>query len=269
MQSKNQPSIRFLKTIGALGQEKPIRDLLTSIKDPETRAQIISLQTFPKLTNLEFLSHETMMAPDILRLVRESAQLGYDALVIACFFDPFLSAAREVSGDMIVVGPCQASLQLASTLSNKFSIVVGKWKWANHVTHLVRDYGYEHQLASIRSIDIPVDELQLDCAYTRERIIEEGRRAIQEDGAEALILGCTCTFGLFEEVQAELGVPVIDPTYASFKQAEFLASLKHQFGTNPSQLWSCEPPSEASLAQSELFATKANVKNIFDINSSY
>jgi allantoin racemase len=104
-------------------------------------------------------------------------------------------------------------------------------------------------------LGIGVDEFQRDHSATRSRIIEEARRAVEEDHAEAIILGCTIEFGFFAEVQREVGVPVIDAVVAPFKQAEHLARLKRQFGWAPSRVWSCEPPPEAELRKFGLFQT--------------
>jgi allantoin racemase len=98
-----------------------------------------------------------------------------------------------------------------------------------------------------------VNDFQADHCFTRERIMQEARRAVEEDHAEAIILGCTCEFGFFEEIQREVGVPVIDAVVAPFKQAEHLARMKRQFGWVPSRLWSCEPPPEEELRRFGLF----------------
>ncbi len=260
MTNRAKIRVQFLKTIAALEQEQAICDLLKSIKSEDSDAEVISLNTYPRLTNLEYLTFETLVSTDILRLVRQSAQAGVDAIVIGCFFDPALDAAREISGDTIIVGPCQSSLQLATNLCNRFTVIVGQQKWTHHLEQLIERYGHSQSLASIRSIDIPVDRLQADCVYTREQILAAGRKAIDEDQAEALILGCTCTYGLFEDIQAELGVPVIDPVCASFKSAEYLAQLKQQFGWSPSAVWSCAPPSESDIEAFELFKVAPAIK---------
>ncbi len=261
MTHNNTNRVQFLKTIGALGQEQAICDLLKSIKNPNTEAEVVSLNAYPKLTNLEFLTYESLMSTDILRLVRQNSLAGVDAMVIGCFFDPILDAAREISGETIVVGPCESSVQLATNLCNRFSIIVGQQKWAEHLGQLVHRYGHSQSLASIRSIDIPVDQLQADYLYTKNQILAVGRRAIEQDRAEALILGCTCTYGLFSEIQLELGVPVIDPVYASFKAAEYLAECKQQFGWSPSSVWSCEAPSEADIEKFEIFKEPPAIKD--------
>ena len=76
-----------------------------------------------------------------------------------------------------------------------------------------------------------------------------GRRAVEQDFAEALVLGCTMEVGFYKEVEQRLGVPVIDPSIAALKRAEYAAVLKRQCGWGPSRKWSSEPPSEEEMAR--------------------
>src|SRR3546814_14641604 len=111
----------------------------------------------------------------------------------------------------------------------------------------------------MRSIVIGVPDLQKDCDLTTARILEAGRRAIEEDKAEALILGCTCSFGMSEIVQKELGVPVIDPILAAFTMAEYLGSLRRRFDWSPRRRWTCPPPPEVDLAAFGILSSPAAI----------
>ena len=46
------------------------------------------------------------------------------------------------------------------------------------------------------------------------------RRAIEEDGAEVVILGGGPLVGYGKEIEQDLGIPVVDPTLAAFKMME-------------------------------------------------
>ena len=56
-----------------------------------------------------------------------------------------------------------------------------------------------------------------------------GKEAVEQDGAEVIILGCTMQFGFYDKLQEYLLVPVIDPIASSVKFAEFLLSVKKHF----------------------------------------
>jgi allantoin racemase len=57
-----------------------------------------------------------------------------------------------------------------------------------------------------------------------------------------IVLGCTATYGFYRELQAELGVPVIDSMIAAFKTAEFAAELRSRFGWSHSKIGGYESP---------------------------
>ena len=62
------------------------------------------------------------------------------------------------------------------------------------------------------------------------RLISEGRKALEEDFAEPVILGCTLETGFYREMQEELGAPVIDPSIAAMKPAEHAGRLRRTQG---------------------------------------
>lgn len=247
--------VRWLNPIGFHVYNEPIAELLDTIRQPSTEVEVVSLDTEASPSHLEYRSYEALMSRGIVESARDAGQRGIDAMVIGCFYDPALEDAREISGEAVIVAPCNACLSVASQLANRFSILVGRRKWEAQMHERVRAYGMQERLASFRSLEMGVDEFQKDHAVTRARILEEARRAVKEDRAEAIVLGCTIEFGFFHEVQREVGVPVIDAVVAPFKQAEHLAQLKRRFGWTPSRTWSCEPPPEHELQRFGLFQT--------------
>ena len=252
--------IRWLRPIGSPTFDAPIAQLLASIRLPGTEVEVASFDMPHSPPHLEYRAYEAMMAERIVATARDAGKAGFDAMVIGCFYDPYLEDARELSGDTIVVAPCEACLTVAAALANRFSILVGRRKWMDQMQERVDHYGMTKRLASFRSLDMSVPEFQKDHAVTRARIIEEAKRAVEEDHAEAIILGCTLEFGFFAEVQREVGVPVIDAVIAPFKHAELLARMKRQFGWSPSRAWSCEAPSEAEMQQFGVFQEPPKLK---------
>lgn len=245
--------VRWLNPTGFDAYDIPIGKLLADIKSSTTEVEVVSFDMPISPTHLEYRAYEALMSQGIIECARDAAQTGIDAMVIGCFYDPDLEGAREISGSTVIVAPCSASLTVASQLANRFSVLVGRQKWVQQMRERVKHYGMDDRIASFRSLGMGVDEFQRDPAVTRARIIEEARRAVKDDHAEAIVLGCTIEFGFFEEVQREVGVPVIDAVVASFKLAEHLAQMKKQFGWAPSRVWSCEPPPEDELKRFGLF----------------
>ena len=106
----------------------------------------------------------------------------------------------------------------------------------------------------MRPLDLGVHDFQADHDLIRKRLLAEGRKAIEGDGAEVVILGCTAEYGFHETMQNELGVPVIDAVIAPFKTAEFLAETATCFGWRPSRRWGSEAPPETEVSAWGLFA---------------
>jgi allantoin racemase len=225
-------------------------DMARRHKLPGTEVHIASLpESDGRFRNAEYRSYEAVMTRGVVRATRAAAREGFDALAIGCFYDIALHDAREISGDMIVSAPCEASCEIAASLANRFGVIVGRRKWVHQMQATVHSYGYEHRLAGLYPIDLGVTDFQKDHPETARRIIAAGRKAVEQDYAEALILGCTMEMGFYKEAERALGVPVIDVAIAALKRAEYGALLKHQCGWKPSRKWSCEPPPEEEIAR--------------------
>jgi allantoin racemase len=83
----------------------------------------------------------------------------------------------------------------------------------------------DHALASVRSLDLSVAETDERPEETKRRILEAATAAVEQDGAEVLILGCAGMTGYAREIQEKLGLAVIDPAAVTLKLAEAFAEL--------------------------------------------
>lgn len=93
---------------------------------------------------------------------------------------------------------------------------------------------------------------------TLKRLLEQGRKAITEDGAETLVLGCTADYRSFHTLQGTLGVPVLDAVIAPFKYAEMLTDNAIRFSWFPSRTGGNESPPEAEIKNWGLFTPTVN-----------
>ncbi|GAB5505588.1 MAG: aspartate/glutamate racemase family protein [Rhizobiaceae bacterium] len=248
----NQPlKIMYLSPVGNRGADDGIfAGMAGANKLPGTEVHGTSLpDSEGAFTHIEFRSYEAIVTRGIVRAARAAAREGFDAFVIGCFYDTGLHDAREISGDMIVTAPCQSSCEIASTLANRFGVIVGRRKWVHQMQTTVHEHGHRDRLSGFYHVELGVNDFQRDHAETNRRLTEAGRKAVEEDFAEALILGCTLEVGFYRELSQTLGVPVIDPSIAALKRAEYAAILKRKCGWVPSRRWSCEAPSEEEIAR--------------------
>ncbi len=249
--------------IDPIVEDKPyttaLRRALTAAKRPDTTVEILSLPAGPAPRHLRYHAYEALVVGEIVATVHRLAA-DYDAFVIGCFYDLALREAREVSGKAVVTAPCESSVAIAAQLGNTFSVLTGAAKAIPKMRENIRLYGHEHRLMSMRPLDIPVLDFQAQADRTMEAMLRQGRAAVEEDRAEVLVLGCSAEVGFHRQLQAELGVPVIDSALAPFKFAELLAETARSFGWRPSRRWGSEPPPGDEIAAWGLFqgAAKAS-----------
>lgn len=159
--------------------------------------------------------------------VAEQVRLGgaaADAVVIACFGDPGLDAAREATAAP-VLGIAEAAFHAASFLATRFSVVTTLTRTCVIAERLVQRYGFEAQCAGVHGTDIPVLDLEGAGEALVGQIEEAGRAALARDRSGAIVLGCAGMAPLCAELGGRLGVPVIDGVAAAVKFAEALAAL--------------------------------------------
>ncbi|MBY5797795.1 aspartate/glutamate racemase family protein [Rhizobium leguminosarum] len=161
--------------------------------------------------------------PGLLAELKERQTAGYDAAVIACFDDTGLEAARTFA-DVPILGLCESAVVTAGFLAQRFTVVTTLERSRVLIDNLVRRYGMGDR-AKVRASDIPVLELEDAGSGAIGKLRAEIERALLEDGAEAIVLGCAGMTDLARELQEIYGVPVVDGVAAAVKQAETLVSL--------------------------------------------
>lgn len=249
--------ILYIDPVGADAFEHEMYDALLAVKGPDTSLDLVALPV-GRPRHLEYHSYEAIIIPDITHIVLQEAP-HYDGIVIGCFYDVGLREAREVSGSTPVTAPCQATTSIAAALGNSFSVLVTRSKCIPKMRENIHLYGQSERLASMRPLELGVRELQVDHELTKARLLSQGRAAVEEDGAEMLILGCTVEYGFYPTMQEILGVPVLDAAVAAIKQAEFLAEAASRFGWQPSRMYGSEAPPAEEMAAWGIYLGEAPI----------
>ncbi|MCU1476288.1 MAG: Hydantoin racemase [Subtercola sp.] len=177
---------------------------------------------------------------EVLRLEDGPADARPDAYVIACFGDTGLAGAREAATGP-VVGMTEAALVTAALIAHRFTIITMPARTIEQSDRVVRTLGLGHR-ATVRAVDEPVSEVTHGSLHLLDLFVEEGRRAISDDRAEAIILGCAGLADLVEPLSAALGVPVIEGVAAGVSIAEGL--LAQGLSTSRHSTWA-QPSSRA------------------------
>lgn len=199
-----------------------IRRELEKIKRPDTELRVVNPEHGP--VSIESAYDETLAGPPTLELVHKANEEGYDAIILACFSDPALDAAKEVSR-IPVVGIEEATMHIAAMLGHKFAITTAfRNRVPTRELH-ARLRGVESAYASTLVLDMSVLEMDANPGEAKARILELSRKAVEEEGVEVIILGCAGLAGYAEDVERELGVVVLDPTSVALKVAEAMVDL--------------------------------------------
>jgi allantoin racemase len=154
----------------------------------------------------------------------QAEQEGFHAVIIHCFVDPGLYAARA-RVNIPVVGPGEVTLRAAAMLDRKIGVSTPSVASVDHTWPQVRELGIENKVVAIEPIIAPLAPFdQQDPAAMLEVTVEALQRLVDK-GAEVI-----CPSGLAyipirvsaQEVSERIGVPVLDPALFAVRTAEML-----------------------------------------------
>jgi len=185
--------------------------------------EIVAVTSSMGPTSIEGYYDEALAVPGLLMEIAAGERQGAQAAIIACFDDTGLDAARAMA-TIPVLGICEAALSLASFIAQRFSVVTTTDRSRVPVEALVQRYGMAGR-ARVRAAEIPVLSLEDPASGAVDKLRGEIARAIDEDRAEAIVLGCAGMADLAHRLQEESRLPVIDGVSAAVKQAEALIAL--------------------------------------------
>ena len=175
-----------------------IENLARRVARSDTQVWAVTPASGPD--SIECYVDEYLAVPGVLKeVIRGDREEGADAFIIACFGDPGLQAAREVTSKP-VLGICESAIAAAN-------------------------YGAEKFCRSIRSTGLSVLEFGRDPKKGLEALAYQGKLAVQQDGAECILLGCAGFVDFVEDLSAQLGVPVLDGVMPAVKFAEAMVDM--------------------------------------------
>jgi len=208
---------------------------VAQFKAPDTEIDVVNIVRGP--ASIESRYDEMLASPDIVEKVVQAEKDGFDGVFVDCFGDPGVHAAREMVR-IPVVGAFQPAALTASLIAGRWSVVTVLKSVVPLVDDLGRKLGLSQNIVSIRDIDTPVLELQ-DKGVLEKKLLAQIELAVQE-GAEAIVLGCTGMLGLAQTLEKAMGekgraVPVVDPTAAAIGFLELLvrSKLSHSLPAYP------------------------------------
>jgi allantoin racemase len=219
---------------------------------PDTVVECVPVRNSGTLldSSYEALIFDVYIAEAGLRAEEE----GYDAVVMDTVSDSGLFALRSRL-TIPVLGPGLVSYAVAMMLGKRFSIITMWDKWRHLYEKNLDTYHLRDKCASIRAVNIPPDVEALFAGKEEEmfeKLAEEGRRAIEEDGAGVILLGSTTMHQAGDYMAEHLPAPVINPGPVAIKMAETILQL----GLTHSKV---DFPSPSTIIDDRLFSLASAV----------
>lgn len=188
---------------------------------PDTKVEIRQIADGPFTIESEL--DEARAAYEVVKACVQAEQDGFDGVFVNCFADPGVRAAREAV-NIPVFGGFEPVMHLTMGLADRIGIISVVKPVVPMIRGAVARAGLGERVCGIRVVEIAVHDLG-DTAKLIAALTEQSLYALQTDGAEAIVLGCTAMMGVAEEVKANLlqkgyNVPVVEAAQAALTLLE-------------------------------------------------
>lgn len=222
-------SIKIKQVVPVTGEfllDEATRNYISRYLSPDT---VVDVEIIPEgQYSIESEYDEAVNAPQVVNLCRKAAVDGYDGIYVDCFGDPGVRAARECV-DIPVFGGFEPAMLIAMGLGDRVGIVTVLKNVIPMIEGNIAKAHLEGRTTKVRAVNMPVADLE-DTEKLIKNLLPECLKAIEEDGASVLVLGCTGMIDVSESVQAELmergyDVPVVEAAQAALNTIEMYAKM--------------------------------------------
>ncbi|NET09341.1 MAG: hydrogenase expression protein HupH [Symploca sp. SIO2B6] len=261
-----------IRVIAPIVDPSPTLDLrsiiekeIVEVAAPDAEISLVFLDKDKGPASIESRHEEFLSIASIIEKAQEAQGDGIDGIFIDCFAEPGVGVVRELV-DIPVVGGFDPAVLMAKLVCQKFSIVTVEERVNPIIEDETRRLGIMDNLVSIRDLDIPV--LDLKPEEIRDALVEHSVQAIKQDGAQAIVLGCTGMLDVAKAVEKKLStykekgdeqrsfsVPVIDPTTAAITTLQSLIRMQlsqSRLAYYKSELKTEQPGAETPLKGSDM-----------------
>ena len=204
------------------------------------------------LNYVTYIYYRHKCAEAVVHRVVRAQEEGFDGVFICCCYDPGLWEARELV-DIPVTAAFEAGSHYTNAISQRYSVIATEYKTVHCYRELAQLYGTAGKLASVRHINLSARDSypeQTAPEVIANRTVEVARQCVEQDGAEAILMGCTLqSYPLtIAGIGDSIGAPIIDPVLIGMKVTEFMVEARQiglpiisRFGT-----WQKPPADEVA-----------------------
>lgn len=217
----------FVKTFyELLAKEVDMTDIEVVAIDEMPEPVVFREGMSPAASGLESLPLSVL---GVMKKAKALEKDGADAIVNACVLGPGSAQAAQVV-DIPVLDPGEVAMHLAAMLGHKFTILAPGMSAVRGFQENVQRYGLESKLASILSTDINPVSYVMKEREAMDVLLRLSLKAIEEDDAAVIVLGCGMLTGKGKELNRVLkeqghDITVIQPVPLAVEVAKVLVKL--------------------------------------------
>lgn len=161
---------------------------------------------------------------DVVATLLDNGAFDFDAVVLAGFGEHGRDALAEmVTVPVFDIAECAA--HVAHLIGRRFSVVTTLARSIAPIEDRLLLAGLNAHCASVRACGLGTAEVDADPAGAVQAIVDEAARAVAEDGADVICLGCAGMAGVTTAISAKVGEPAIDGVAAAIALAQAVVGL--------------------------------------------
>jgi allantoin racemase len=161
---------------------------------------------------------------DVVATMVAAGDFDFDAVILAGFGEHGKDALQEMlSVPVLDIAECAA--HVAHLIGRRFSVLTTLARSIPAIQDRLMLAGLTARCASVRACGLGTAEVDADPAGAVQAIVDEAARAIAEDGADVICLGCAGMAGVTEAISTKLGVPAVDGVGAAVALGQALVGL--------------------------------------------
>ena len=216
------------------------RSARSKIVNPNT--EILIMRNYRGTKGIDCILSDYQSSWSIMReIIKKVESEKIDAVVVAGFGNLGIYALKEALS-IPTLSMSETSMTVAAMLGHKFTVLTTMRNNIPLLEDLVRLYRLENKCASVRGIDVNVEECVTHREQAMKKLSEEIVTIVEQDNAELVILGSAGLCGYNEDLQELANIPVLDPVAVTVKMAEMMVetglshSKKRKFANPPQEL---------------------------------
>jgi len=161
---------------------------------------------------------------DLVAAMLDAGEFDYDAVILAGFGEHGKDALQEMLA-VPVLDIVEAAAAVAHLIGRRFSVVATSARSIPPIADRLMLAGLDAHCASVRACGLGTAQVDADPAGAVQAIVDEAAKAVAEDGADVICLGCAGMAGVTAAITAKLGVPAVDGVAAAVALAQALVGL--------------------------------------------